>query len=66
MDQTYCVQPQRRPDKQGVPPRSPTHYAVYRKGAAEPVFTFSVYRWGREVALHLANQHCEDLNARVR
>jgi hypothetical protein len=65
MDQTYCVQPRHRPNRQGVPPRNPTHYVVYRLGAAEPVFTFSVYRWGREVALRLANQYCEDLNTSV-
>ena len=62
MDQTYFVQPQRRVNRQGIPPHNPTHYAVYRKGAPKPVFTYSVYRWGREVALRLANQCCADLN----
>jgi hypothetical protein len=42
LDQTYFVQPPRRANKQGIPPRNPTHYAVYRKGGAEPVFIFSV------------------------
>jgi hypothetical protein len=65
LDQTYFVQPQRRANKQDIPPRDPTHYAVYREGVAGPVFTFSVYRWGREVALRLANQYCADLNAGV-
>jgi hypothetical protein len=56
------VQPQRRVNRQGIPPHNPTHYAVYRKGAPKPVFTYSVYRWGQEVALRLANQCCADLN----
>jgi hypothetical protein len=65
LDQTYFVQPQRRTNRLGVPPRNPTHYAIYREGAAGPVFTFSVYRWGREVALRLAKQYCADLNTGV-
>jgi hypothetical protein len=62
LDQTYFVQPQRRTNRQGVPPHNPTRYAVYRKGAPWPVFTYSVYRWGQEAALRLANQCCADLN----
>jgi hypothetical protein len=65
LDQTYFVQPQRRANRLGVPPHNPTHYAVYREGVAGPVFTFSVYRWGQEVALRLANQYCAELNAGV-
>jgi hypothetical protein len=65
LDQTYFVQPQRRANRQGIPPRNPTHYAVYRMGAAGPVFIYSAYRWGQEVALCLANQRCADMNTGV-
>ena len=65
LNPTYFVQPQRRANRQGVPRHNPTHYAVYRKGAAWPVFIYSVYRWGREDALRLANQCCADRNAGV-